>query len=156
MNINSEIVVGDAKDAKGLSKEYTDITLHLLKELIKMSDKTNYLTQSVINYIIQKLASDTEWFIRETCMFFWTVRNQIKARDFKFFISFDYKEQIVEWNKYFGETASNTLLSIIRSGITKTMSDPTLAEESIIYFNAILRKCAAYIYLFKSNKSNAK
>lgn len=152
MDIKNAIVVSDAKDAKGLSKEYTDITLYLLNELVKTSGKTNFITQNVINVIISNVAKDTEWFIKLTCMFFMNMRNHILARDFKFFITFDYAEQVAEWKVLFGVSVADNLLDIIKSGINKIMTDEKRAAEILVYFDAILRKCAKYILLFKSNK----
>jgi hypothetical protein len=152
MDVKSAIVVSDAKDEKGLSKEYTDITIHLLNELVKMSGKANFITQHVIGVILNNVAKDTEWFIKLTCMFFISMRQYIIERNFKFFISFDYEEQVAEWKILFGASVADSLREIIKEGVAKIMSDDNKANESMVFFGAILRKSAKYIKLIKSNK----
>jgi len=152
MDVKSAIVVSDAKDEKGLSKEYTDITIHLLNELVKMSGKANFITQHVIGVILNNVAKDTEWFIKLTCMFFIQMRQYIIERNFKFFISFDYEEQVAEWKILFGASVADSLREIIKEGVAKIMSDDKKANESMAFFGAILRKSAKYIMLIKSNK----
>jgi hypothetical protein len=152
MDVKSAIVVSDAKDEKGLSKEYTDITIHLLNELVKMSGKANFITQHVIGVILNNVAKDTEWFIKLTCMFFISMRQYIIERNFKFFILFDYEEQVAEWKILFGASVADSLREIIKEGVAKIMSDDNKANESMVFFGAILRKSAKYIKLIKSNK----
>lgn len=150
MDAKTAIVVSDAKDLSGLSKEYTDITIFLLNELVKISGKSGFITQNVINVILAQVAKDTEWFIKITCMFFMTMRSQILARDFKFFVTFDYAEQVAEWKILFGASVSEKLLDIIKSGITNIMNDKKRADETMVFFDAILRKCAKYILLSRT------
>ena len=152
MDSKLAIVASDAKDAIGLSKEYTDITVYLLQELVKTSGKANFITQSVINVIVSNVAKDTEWFIKITCMFFMQMREQILARNFKFFITFDYAEQVVEWRLLFGVSVADNLVLMIKEGVAKIMADEQRAEECINFFRAIIRKSAKYILLIKSNK----
>lgn len=149
MDRKSAIVINDAKDAKDLSKEYTDITLFLLNELVKVSGKAGIITQNIISVIMKNVSNDTEWFIKITCMFFMNVRTQIMARDFKFFVSFDYAEQHAEWKILFGPAIADKLLDIIKNGIKIIMEDIKQSEEIIIFFDAILRKSAKYILLQK-------
>jgi hypothetical protein len=149
LKIIKSIVTSDAKSKTEIAKEYTDITIHLLKYMINISGQTNIITKAIVGKILDYQSKDHEWFVKLTAPFFLEHRAHIFSRNIEYFINNDYKSQVEEWNIIFGATISAKLVSIIVNSIKNIINNTELLSEFMECILAVLRKSAKYIILDK-------